>query len=145
MKKKPANPLLKFVPNDNNKQSENKKPSLSPVAPKTQSFDEMPIRSAHIEQTVGDNFSLNSIKENQSINIDNPSFAKTAEIVPNKSHNFDEMPIRGVKEYQIDNSYCREEGRSSKQYVDMEERPLTGSHKNFKELIKEHCPIGGQL
>lgn len=54
------------------------------------------------------------------------------------------MPIKGVKEHQLDNYYKQEKddkGPSSSSIYDMDERPLTGcANKDFKELIKEKFP-----
>ena len=50
------------------------------------------------------------------------------------------MPIKGAQEYQIDSYVDREDKGRSNVAMDMEERPLTGCSKDFKELIKEKCP-----
>ena len=50
------------------------------------------------------------------------------------------MPIKGAQEYQIDSYVEKQEKGRSNIAIDMEERPLTGCGKDFKELIKEKCP-----
>jgi hypothetical protein len=132
MKKKPANPLMKFVPSENTR-PEISEPSVRPRPPKTTTYDEIPIKSNYTENMTASNFDLNAIKENQSINIGNGP----------KTLNFEDRPIQGVREHQLE-SYFQEEKdervKNSSLNMDMDERPLTGGGKDFKELLREKLP-----